>query len=78
MEHVAYCPVTELFRNRGWGPYALRELEAIVLNPMQSRRRGARLPPSTVDVSEELSGRLTAAGFAFSRTPEGYFSVALG
>ena len=50
-----------------YGPFRFKDLKELVVNPVESRRIGARVPNELIDHSESLVREFTKCGVPFER-----------
>ena len=59
------------------GPWPARKVEWVEVNPIVTTSRGRLVPPRVDDYTDLLRRQLTAAGFSFVVTDDGYLRIFL-
>ena len=62
-----FSPVPGYIEGGGAEPVPFREIEVVVINPIRSEHRGARMPPRETDNTEMVEQRLAGLGFVVKR-----------
>ena len=50
-----------------YGPFSLRKLRLLRINPIESRRIGMRIPPQVIDHTESITSALAERQITFER-----------
>jgi len=65
-----FLPTDGYGEAKSCGPFSFKELKELIINPIESRRIGVRVPNKLIDYTESLLQELTDCGVAFERRGE--------